>query len=303
MTSLPAEPAEPADPVAARTGRQARWRDLLRQLAGSPTGLLGVVIVVAILVAALGAGGLAPFPPDQAAFLDKLKPPLTAGHLFGTDQLGRDVFSRILYGARVSLMVGVASAVLAGIVGVATGAIAGYAGGFLDALLMRIVDTFLSFPFVLLVLVVNAIIGGGVVNIILSLVTGGWVLYARVIRGEVLALREKDFILASEAVGLPHWRILATQILPNLVTPIVVLFSLQVATFIVAEASVSFLGFGVQPPTPAWGNMLSEGKDYIFSAWWLITFPGLAIVVTVLGINLFGDWLRDVLDPESETRR
>lgn len=163
---------------------------------------------------------------------------------------------------------------------------------------MRIVDVQLSFPFILLVLVVNAIIGSGLRNIIISLAIGGWVIFARVIRSEVLALREQEFITACIATGVSRIEILVKHIVPNLFTPMIILASLQVATYIIAEASVSFLGFGVQPPTPAWGNMLSEGRDYIFSSWWLITFPGIAILIAALGVNLFGDWLRDTLDPE-----
>jgi peptide/nickel transport system permease protein len=178
------------------------------------------------------------------------------------------------------------------------GILAGYFRGWIDIILMRIADVQLSFPFILLVLVINAVIGTGLENIIISLVIAGWVVYARVIRSEVLALREKEFILSCVATGVPRWEIIVKHIVPNLFTPIIVLSSLQVATFIIAEASISFLGFGVQPPQPAWGNMLAEGKDYIFNAWWLITFPGIAIVLTALGVNLFGDWLRDVLDPE-----
>lgn len=163
---------------------------------------------------------------------------------------------------------------------------------------MRIVDVQLSFPFILLVLVINAIIGAGLRNIIISLAIGGWVIFARMIRSEVLALREKEFITACVATGVSRFEILFRHILPNLFTPLIILASLQIGTFIIAEASVSFLGFGVQPPEPAWGNMLNEGKDYIFSSWWLITFPGIAIIIAALGVNLFGDWLRDTLDPE-----
>jgi len=184
------------------------------------------------------------------------------------------------------------------LIGTTLGLIAGYFRGWADIIIMRIVDVKLSFPFVLLVLVINAVMGAGLQNIIISLVFAGWIIYARVVRSEVLALREKEFILSCIATGVPRWEIIVRHIVPNLFTPIIVLSSLQIATYIIAEASISFLGFGVQPPQPAWGNMLSEGKDYIFSAWWLITFPGIAIVITALGVNLFGDWLRDVLDPE-----
>ncbi|MDY0393759.1 ABC transporter permease [Virgibacillus halophilus] len=216
----------------------------------------------------------------------------------GTDQLGRDIFSRIIGGAKVSVIIGVSTVFIAGLIGTAVGIIAGFFRGWIDVILMRIVDVQLSFPFILLVLVINAVIGTGLRNIVISLAIGGWVIFARVIRSEVLAIREKEFITACIATGVTRLEILVKHIVPSLFTPMIILGSLQIGTYIIAEASVSFLGFGVQPPIPAWGNMLNEGKDYIFSSWWLITFPGLAIIITTLGVNLFGDWLRDTLDPE-----
>jgi peptide/nickel transport system permease protein len=234
----------------------------------------------------------------DAPLRDRLLPPFTDGHILGTDQLGRDILSRIIAGTKVSLIIGLATALLAGVIGTIIGVIAGYFRGWIDIVLMRIVDVQLSFPFILLVLVISAVLGAGLTNIIISLALAGWVIFARVIRSEVLALREKEFITAAIATGVPKFEILVRHILPNIFTPIIILISLQMGTYIIAEASVSFLGFGVQPPTPAWGNMLNEGKDYIFSSWWLITFPGIAIILTTLGVNLFGDWLRDTLDPE-----
>lgn len=239
-----------------------------------------------------------PFDPMDAPLRDRLLPPFTDGHILGTDQLGRDILSRIIAGTKVSLIIGLATALLAGVIGTIVGVIAGYFRGWIDIVLMRIVDVQLSFPFILLVLVISAVLGAGLTNIIISLALAGWVIFARVIRSEVLALREKEFITAAIATGVPKFEILVRHILPNIFTPIIILISLQMGTYIIAEASVSFLGFGVQPPTPAWGNMLNEGKDYIFSSWWLITFPGIAIILTTLGVNLFGDWLRDTLDPE-----
>ncbi|MCI1880675.1 MAG: ABC transporter permease [Sporolactobacillus sp.] len=264
----------------------------------SKTGLAGFIIICLLVLIGCFGFLVTPFNPLQAQLNQKLLPPLAQGHLFGTDELGRDVLSRIIVGARVSLTIGVVTVVLAGAVGTIIGILAGFFRGWIDVVLMRIVDVQLSFPFILLVLVVNAVLGGGLRNIIVSLVIAGWVIFARVVRSEVLALREKEFIVASVATGVGKLGIMIKHILPNLFTPIIILASLEVADFIIAEASVSFLGFGVQPPQPAWGNMLNEGKDYIFNAWWLITFPGLAIVMTALGINLFGDWLRDELNNE-----
>ncbi|MDI2587597.1 ABC transporter permease [Psychrobacillus sp. NEAU-3TGS] len=262
------------------------------------TGMVGFLIMILLLFISIFGQWIVPYDPLLADFGKKLLPPMTDGHLLGTDQLGRDIFSRIILGARVSVIIGLTTVLIAGTFGTIVGIISGYFRGWVDVILMRIVDVQLSFPFILLVLVINAIIGSGLRNIIISLAIGGWVIFARVIRSEVLALREKEFITACVATGVTRIGILFKHILPNLFTPIIILSSLQIGTYIIAEASVSFLGFGVQPPEPAWGNMLNEGKDYIFSSWWLITFPGIAIMITALGVNLFGDWLRDTLDPE-----
>jgi peptide/nickel transport system permease protein len=278
--------------------RKSKFNRYRKQLLNSRTGFLGFMIILLVCILGIFGSWIAPYDPELADFSKKLLPPMTDGHILGTDQLGRDILSRLIVGTKISLIIGITTVIFAGFIGTIIGIISGYFGGWMDALFMRIVDVILSFPFILLVLVINAVIGTGLKNIIISLVIGGWVVYARVVRSEVLALREKEFILSCVSTGVPRWEIIVKHIVPNLFTPIIVLSSLQIASFIIAEASVSFLGFGVQPPTPAWGNMLSEGKDYIFSSWWLITFPGIAIVTTALGVNLFGDWLRDVLDPE-----
>lgn len=277
--------------------KSSKTKAFFAQLARSWTGMLGFGIIIVLILLSLFGQWITPYDPLHAELGDKLLPPMTEGHVLGTDQLGRDILSRIIMGARVSVLIGVATVVIAGLFGTIVGVIAGYFRGWIDIILMRIVDVQLSFPFILMVLVINAVIGTGLRNIIISLAIGGWVIFARVIRSEVLAIREKEFITACVATGVSRFEILVKHIVPNLYTPIIVLASLQIGTYIIAEASVSFLGFGVQPPTPAWGNMLNEGKDYIFSSWWLITFPGLAIVFTALGVNLFGDWLRDTLDP------
>ncbi len=288
------------DPSLTRNRRKSQLKVsfYFRQLKKSPSGMAGFAIILAVLFLGIFGSWVAPYDPNLAQLSKKLLPPLSDGHFLGTDQLGRDILSRLIHGTSVSLLIGCCAVAVAGFVGTAMGVIAGYFRGWVDLVIMRIVDVVLSFPFILLVLVINAVIGTGLKNIIISLAVAGWVVYARVVRSEVLALREKEFILSCVATGVPRWEIIARHMIPNLFTPIIVLSSLQIATYIIAEASISFLGFGVQPPQPAWGNMLSEGKDYIFSAWWLITFPGIAIVVTALGVNLFGDWLRDVLDPE-----
>ncbi|MEH7249457.1 ABC transporter permease [Neobacillus niacini] len=283
--------------------RERKIISLFKRLVKSPFGLLGFLVILAVCFVGLVAPLISPFDPVETNLAKKLQPPMTDGHILGTDQLGRDILSRILYGTRISLIIGITTVFFAGLIGTIVGVAAGYFRGWLDVILMRIVDVQLSFPFILLVLIINAVLGTGLRNIIISLIIVGWVSYARVIRSEVLAIREKEFILSCFATGVPRWEIIVKHIVPNLFTPLIVLASLQVSTFIIAEASVSFLGFGVQPPTPAWGNMLNEGKNFILSSWWLITFPGLAIVLTTLGINLFGDWLRDELDPEMNQNR
>ncbi|MDQ0154851.1 ABC transporter permease [Robertmurraya andreesenii] len=278
--------------------KKSGFKDFFRKLSRSWTGMLGFSLIILLLLLSVFGGLIAPFDPMDAPLRERLLPPLTDGHILGTDQLGRDILSRIIAGTKVSVIIGLATALLAGLIGTVVGVIAGYFRGWIDVVLMRIVDVQLSFPFILLVLVISAVLGAGLTNIVISLALAGWVVFARVIRSEVLAIREKEFITAAIATGVPKFEILFRHILPNIFTPIIILVSLQMGTYIIAEASVSFLGFGVQPPTPAWGNMLNEGKDYIFGSWWLITFPGIAIIITTLGVNLFGDWLRDTLDPE-----
>ncbi len=271
-----------------------------RRLPLNRSGAFGLVLVALVATAAALASVIAPYGPVEADLTRSLHAP-SREHWMGTDQLGRDLFTRILYGARVSLAIGLVTVGVSGVIGLVVGLVAGYVGGATDAVLMRIVDVWLAFPFILLALIVNAILGIGLQNIILTLIITGWVVYARLVRGEVLALKTQEYVEAARALGAHEWRVIGRHLLPNLWTPVIVLSSLQVAQFIVAEAAISFLGFGVQPPMASWGNMLNEGKTYIYNAWWMTTFPGLALVVTALGVNLVGDWLRDTLDPRLTT--
>jgi peptide/nickel transport system permease protein len=276
-----------------RSGMRYMWRSLKRdKVVIVMLAILIVITLSAIFAPVVARGNIV--DPDYSV---RLVPPFTEGHIAGTDQLGRDVMSRIIYGARISLLVGSVSVVIAAVVGVTAGLVSGYYGGWLDSVIMRIVDVHLAFPFILLALTINAIIGLGVRNIIISLAIAGWVEYARIARGEVLVVREREFTQAALVMGANNARIIWRHIFPNITTPLLVTATLQVAQFIIAEASISFLGFGVQPPTPAWGSMISEGFRNIFNAWWLITLPGLALALVVLAVNLVGDWLRDVLDP------
>lgn len=269
----------------------------LRKLVQSPTGLLGCCIVLLVIGASIFAPLLAPHDPNQANRPNRLKPPGTPGHLLGTDQMGRDLFSRILFGSRISLFVGLVTVLLAGTLGTVIGLFSGYYGRWLDIITMRLVDVWLSFPFILLALTINAILGMGLRNVVITLIITGWVIYARLVRGEVLALKKQDFVLAAKALGQSELKVLFRHLFPNILTPIIIISSLQISQIIIAEATISFLGFGVQPPTPAWGNMLADGRNFLFNAWWMATFPGLALAFTALGVNLMGDWLRDTLDP------
>jgi len=241
---------------------------------------------------------VAPHDPVASDFAAGLKPPGTPGHPWGTDQLGRDLLSRVLYGARIALFIGFCTVLVTAVVGGLLGLLAGFFGGWPGTVLMRIVDVQLSFPFILLALTINAIVGLGLRNIIISLSVAGWVVYARVVRGEVLSVKQREYVQAAQALGTGRGRILFRHVLPNVAPSIIIVASLQFSQFIVAEAAISFLGFGVQPPTPAWGSMLSESRDFLYVAWWLAAFPGGALALTALGINLVGDWLRDVLDPK-----
>ena len=281
----------------------AEWLVFLRRLSRRRTALFGLVVITVVVVTALLAPWISPFDPIEQALGDRrLKPPgwqNDAGrmHVLGTDHLGRDLFARIIHGAQPALLVGFAAVVISGVLGMITGLVSGYFGGKVDDVLMRLADIQLAFPFILLAIAVIGILGPSLKTIIAVIGVSSWVVYARVVRGAVLGLREREFIHAALALGGRDGRILVRHVLPNVFTPWLVVATLDMARVIVIESALSFLGLGVQPPTPTWGGMLADGRVYISTAWWLATFPGLAILVTVLGINLFGDGLRDTLDP------
>lgn len=262
----------------------------------------GGIVVLLVIVMGLTAPWIAPHDPTAANFFNRMRPPawMEGGsweHPLGTDQLGRDVLSRIMWGARASLTVGAIVIVLATTVGIFFGLISGYYGGRVDAVIQRLVDILLSFPYLVLAIGLMAVMGPGFMNMVLALVYKEWVTPCRVVRGEVLAAKNQEYVEAARAVGAHDAHIMWREILPNTVSAVIVVATLRVAWVILMEASLSFLGLGVQPPTPAWGSMVAAGREYIFQAWWLATFPGIAILVTVLGINLFGEGLRDALDP------
>ncbi len=282
----------------------ARAKRITRAFREHPDLLVGSIIVSIVILAAIFAPLIAREPLSTANLMARLKPPMWMddghpGALMGTDQLGRDVFTRIVYGARTSLSVALISVFFTAIIGVLVGMYSGFFGGIVDSLLMRFVDLFLAFPGIILTIVVLSFLGSGIRNIIIVLALTGWVGYARLTRGLTLSLRQREFIESARASGATSGRIILRHILPNCMTPIGVLASLQVAGMILIEASLSFLGFGVQPPTPSWGIMVAEGRQYLDTAWWISTLPGLTIVITVLGIKFLSDGLAAALDPRS----
>jgi peptide/nickel transport system permease protein len=265
-------------------------------------GVGGLVIIVIVFFIAIFASLLSPYDPGKTDVSLKLKPP-SLQHYLGTDQLGRNVFSRMLYGSRISLSVGFVAVGISILIGILVGAMAGYKGGWIDSLLMRFVDIMLSFPSFFLILTVVAILRPNIYNVMIVIGITSWEGTARFVRAEFLSLRERDYVQAARALGVKDRRIIFRHILPNALAPVFVTASLGVASAILVEAGLSFLGFGVQPPAPSWGNILTEGRTYIFDAWWLTVFPGLAILITVLSFNLFGEGLRDALDPRLRGRR
>jgi peptide/nickel transport system permease protein len=276
-------------------------------------GVFGAFILLLVVLAAIFAPVIAPYDPMNGGDItERLECPAftscprygtdqiihgTTAHLLGTDQLGRDILSRIIYGARVSLIVGLTAVAIGAGVGSTLGLLSGYYGGVIDSAIMRVGDLFLAFPYLLLAIAIVAVLGGGLLNVIVVLAIAGWVPYARIMRGSVLSAKAHEYILAARAIGVRDTAILFKHILPNVLTPIIVYGTFAVAATIIAEAGLSFLGLGVGASRPTWGNMLADGRAYVATAWWLATMPGLAIMLTVLSINMIGDWVRDVLDP------
>lgn len=258
--------------------------------------IFGGSIVLILVLVAIFAPYVATDDPTAIDIKNALLGP-SAGHILGTDQLGRDVFSRIVYGSRVSLSIGLIAVGLAAVIGVILGSLAGYFGGRTDSVIMRFVDIMLCFPSFFLILAVIAIVGPSIYNIMIIIGLTSWMGMARLIRAEILSLKEREFVLAARVLGVGHWKIIVRHLIPNGIGPVLVSFVLGVAGAVLVEAGLSFLGLGVQPPMPSWGNILMEGKAALGVAWWLILFPGLAILVTVLGFNLLGEGLRDMLNP------
>ncbi|GAB3320307.1 ABC transporter permease [Geodermatophilus aquaeductus] len=305
MTQLPAPGATPAapppaEPLPTTTPARPRWRETLGLLARNPTAAVSATVLVLIVLVAVFDETLAPYGPNEQDPSLQLQPP-SRDHPFGTDEFGRDVFSRVILGAGTSLRVGFLSVAFALVVGTLIGLVAGYYGRWVDDTLMRLMDVLFAFPAVLLAIAIVAIRGAGPANAILAIGIVYVPIFARVTRASVLGVREEVYVRASRSVGASDWRLITRHVLPNAAPPIIVQTSVSLAFAVLAEAALSFLGLGPRRPNPSWGLMLADGRGFIEQAWWYAVFPGLAIVVTVLCFNLLGDGLRDVLDPRQRT--
>jgi peptide/nickel transport system permease protein len=308
----PGEPVAVGQAVAEPLRRQPSFAAQARaSLARARWPVLAIVFLTLLVMCAVFADMLAQADPNRQNLVLRLQPPMTEVEIngepfrfvLGSDGLGRDVLSRLIYGSRISLLVGLAAVLLGGIIGILFGVLGGYFSGFLDDAVMRLADVQLAFPFILLAIMVLVILGPGLANLVVVLAIGQWVVYARIARAETIAQKRRDYVESSRAVGVQHRRILSHAILPNILAPLVVIASFNVAAVILAEASLSFLGLGVPPEVPTWGGMLAESRDQLLGGyWWLAVFPGVAIMLTVLSLNILGDWLRDFLDPRLRGR-
>ena len=293
------------DSALEREAEPTRRRSLWAQLLANPGAIAGAIIILIVGLCALTAPFIAPHDPNAQDLNLAFKPPAwlagsLPGYVLGTDNLGRDILSRIMWGTRVASIVGLAVVLIGATIGVTLGMIAGFFGGWVDDVIARVADVQLAFPFVLLAVAVIGVLGSSLWTIIAVLGVTSWVQYVRIVRAETMSLRERDFVVAALATGASRARILMRHVLPNITSSITVLATFEVARTVILESALSFLGLGVPPSVPSWGTMLSDGRQYLDTAWWLGTFPGIAIVLTVLGVNIFGDGLRDVLDPQAD---
>jgi peptide/nickel transport system permease protein len=315
MTATPAsQPTEVVLPITLDTTQAdyvqiSVWTRARKSLLKAKWPLVALAILTFFIFLGIFGPNITPRDPNKQSLVTRNRPPMNVernGQVMfplGSDALGRDVLTRLIYGARVSLAVGFTAVVIGGLLGTSVGMIAGYFGGWIDDLIMRLADIQLAFPFILLATMVLVVLGPGVINLVLTLGIAQWVTYARIARGQVISQREKEYVEAVRSVGASHWRILFQALLPNIIAPIVVIASFNVASVILAEATLSFLGLGVPPTVPTWGGMLNESRDSLLGGtWWLAVFPTICIMLTVLSLNILGDWLRDFLDPRLRGR-
>jgi peptide/nickel transport system permease protein len=299
--AVSSEPLTLPAPGPALSGRITRrvvtpWTAARERFVRSRTGLIGAIVLLIVVLAAILAGVVSPYNPTRQDFRVERQPP-SLQHLMGTDEFGRDVLSRVIWGAQASLEAGAVAATIALVIGVTLGMLAAFYGGRADSLIMRAMDVMLAFPYILLAIAVVAILGPGLLNAMIAIGIVYVPHYARIARGSVLSVRARDYVEAARALGARDGRVMLQHVLPNTLAPIIVQTTLSVGTAIIDTAGLSFLGLGTQPPTPDWGNMLSAGRSYVIDSPWIATFPGLAILVTVLAFNLMGDALRDAFDP------
>ena len=292
MSATLVAPSTPPAPAAVTATRATAWRRLIRR----PSAVLGMVVIAAFVAVALAAPWVAPYDPIATSFSAVRKAP-SAAHWFGTDDIGRDVLARVVYGARASLLAGVVSVLISLSIGIPTGLLAGYAGGATDLLISRVTDALLACPFLILAIALAAFLGPSLTNAMIAIGISATPAFIRLTRGTTIAVKAEDFVLAARAIGNPPWRIALRHVLPNIVPPLLVQATLAIAAAVIAEASLSFLGLGQQPPQPSWGSMLNTAKNYIDNAPWMAIWPGLSIFLLVLSFNLLGDGLRDALDP------
>lgn len=278
--------------------REEKANSFTKKLLRNKTAVIGLVIIAITILCALLAPILSTHDPNKVNTLEACLGPGEKGHILGTDEYGRDLYSRIVYGSRISIIVGVCATSLGALLGIILGIISGYKGGTTDAVIMRLMDGMFAFPFILLAIVMMTVFGSGLQNVVLAIGIANIPSYARIVRGQVLIVKEQEYCHALVALGASNKKIIMDHILPNILSPIVVYATLNIAGAIISEAALSFLGLGIQPPTPSWGNILKSGKDYLITAPHIATFSGLAILITVLGFNLFGDGVRDALDPK-----
>lgn len=280
---------------------EAAVQPVVAELRSNRLTLVGASIVSVLGFVAIVGPALTPYDPAAQTLANRLQGPSVA-HPLGTDQLGRDVATRIIYGARISLGIAILVTAIRVVIGTVVGLVAGYAGGWVDEFFMRLVDIQLAFPGLVLALVVAGILGPSLQNVMIALAIVGWTTYARVVRGSVLSIKQREYVDAARLVGTPQRRLFTRHLLPGVINPVIVIATLNLGTVVLATAGLSFIGLGAQPPTPEWGTMLAGGREYVRSAWWIVNAPGIAIMLTVLGFNLLGDGLRDLLDPKQQAR-